>query len=137
MSEVGVERPSVAVGGVVVRNGSILLIRRGTDPQAGRWSIPGGRVERGESLAIAVERELLEETGIAVRCGALVGVVERITSTHHFVILDFFAVPIDPLAEPVGASDATDATYVCFADVEALDLVDGLLDFLRLHEVIG
>ena len=66
-------KPVVAVGGVAVLDGSVLLVRRATPPQAGRWTIPGGHVEPGETLASAVERELLEETGLRVTCGPFLG----------------------------------------------------------------
>lgn len=70
--------PVVGVGGVVIRDGRALLIRRGTPPLEGRWSIPGGRVEWGETLEQAVVRELLEETGLHARVVELIEIVERI-----------------------------------------------------------
>ncbi len=127
----------VAVGGVVVRDGALLLIERATDPEAGRWSIPGGRVERGETLAGAIEREVLEETGLTLRCGALVGWAERLGPGHHFVILDFtMSVPED-CQEPVAGSDAAAVAWVALDDVSGLALVGGLEDFLRSHGVIA
>ena len=82
-------RPEVCVGAIAVEEGRLLLIRRGHGPAAGEWSIPGGRVEAGETLAEAVVRELLEETGVEGVCDRMVGWVERIGDDHHFVILDF------------------------------------------------
>jgi 8-oxo-dGTP diphosphatase len=98
--------PVVAVGGIAVADGALLLVQRATDPQAGRWTIPGGRVEAGEGLADAVERELLEETGLAVRCGELVGWAERMGPGYHFVILDFAVAVSDHAPEPVAGGDA-------------------------------
>ena len=82
-------RPEVCVGAVVVDDARLLLVQRGRGPGVGWWSVPGGRVEPGESLARAVERELHEETGLVGSCGAFLGWVERIDDDHHFVILDF------------------------------------------------
>ena len=62
-------RPEIAVGAIAVRGDELLLIRRGHGPAAGEWSVPGGRVEPGEPLSVAVLRELKEETGLAAVCG--------------------------------------------------------------------
>lgn len=123
------------MGAVAVREGRLLLVRRGRDPQAGRWSVPGGRVESGESLAQAVVREVAEETGLTVVCGPLVGWVERIHLTHHFVILDFWASVIGP-ASPSAGDDAAEAAWVPLGRVPALPLVDGLAAFLSEHGVL-
>jgi 8-oxo-dGTP diphosphatase len=125
-------RPELCVGAVAVLDGNLLLIRRGHGPAAGEWSIPGGRVERGELLAQAVVREVREETGLECVCGALVGWVERIEPTHHFVILDFEATVLDD-AEPAADSDAAEAAWVPIEAVTELPLVDGLAEFLRDH----
>ncbi len=128
-------RPQVAVGAIVLRADALLLIRRGQAPGAGLWSVPGGRVEPGERLSDAVERELLEETGLTGRCGVLVGHAERIDDAHHYVILDF-AVSLTGDAAATGGSDATDARWVALCDVAELTLVDGLAEFLSDHGII-
>ena len=127
--------PVVAVGAVVVVDDRLLLVRRGRGPAAGEWSVPGGRVELGETLAEAVVRELAEETGVEAVCGPLVGWVERITPEHHFVILDFRATLLDDRA-PVAGDDAAEVEWVPLADVAERRLVEGLAEFLHQHGVI-
>lgn len=128
-------RPEVCVGAVVVDDGRLLLVRRGHGPAAGAWSVPGGRVEAGETLAEAVVRELAEETGLEGVCDRLVGWVERIGEDHHFVILDF-AVTLLESASPVPGDDAAEAAWVPLEDVAEQSLVDGLAEFLHEHGVI-
>lgn len=127
-------RPELAVGGVVVHEGRLLLVRRGRPPAAGRWSVPGGRVERGETLSSAVERELLEETGLRVTCGELLGWVERLGGGHHFVILDFVA-RVDGPTDARAGDDADEVAWVPLDRLDRHDLVDGLLEFLVEHGV--
>ena len=97
-------RPEVAVGAVAVHDDRLLLVRRGRGPAAGEWSVPGGRVEHGETLHEAVVREVAEETGLEVVVTGFLGWVERIgedPEPYHFVILDFVVDPLDPDA-PAG-----------------------------------
>jgi 8-oxo-dGTP diphosphatase len=129
-------RPEVCVGAVVVEDGRLLLIRRGHGPAQGEWSVPGGRVEAGELMAEAVVRELAEETGLEGVCGELIGWVERVGESHHFVILDFAVTLLDPDAEPVAGDDAEEAAWVPLHDVAEHQLVDGLAEFLHDHEII-
>ncbi len=128
-------RPEICVGAVAVDGDRLLLVRRATDPGAGRWSLPGGRVEGGELLAEAVVRELSEEAGVEGICGELIGWVERPGTDHHFVILDFSVQVLDP--EPLTAGDdAVEAAWVHLSDVADLDLVDGLAAFLHRHGIL-
>ena len=127
--------PELCVGAVVVRQGSILLIRRGSPPGEGLWSVPGGRVQRGESLVDAVRRELQEETGLDGEVGDAVGWTELIGRRRHYVIVDY-RVTVAPDAVPTAGSDAADAAWVAFDDLENWDLVDGLAQFLADHHVI-
>lgn len=128
-------RPELAVGAVLVDDDSLLMVRRGRPPGAGRWSLPGGRVEAGETLAHALVREVAEETGVECVVGELVGWVERIAEDHHFVILDFWATPMstDP---PRAGDDASEVRWVPLWEVDQLDLVPGLAEFLAAHGVI-
>lgn len=130
-------RPETAVGAVVIHDGRLLLIRRGRGPAIGQWSVPGGRVEWGETLAQAVEREVAEETGLAVRCGPFIGWVERMGRGHHYVILDFRAEVVgDPPVILRAGDDAAEAAWVPLSEVSTVDLVDGMLSFLRTHHIL-
>ena len=130
-----ISRVEVAVGAIVRRDDQLLLVRRGREPAAGEWSVPGGRVEPGETLMEAVVRELHEETGLRGVCGPLVGWVERIGDGWHFVILDFEATVAGDVA-PVAGGDALEARWCPVGDVARLELVDGLAEFLHDHGVI-
>jgi len=128
-------RPETSVGAVVVRDDAILLIRRGRGVAKGQWSVPGGRVEWGETLAQAIEREVAEETGLPVDCGPFIGFVERMGAEFHYVILDFWATPTAdrPL---VAGDDAAEAEWVPLSELGGVDLVYGMLDFLVEHAVV-
>ncbi|MCU1376613.1 MAG: hydrolase [Actinomycetia bacterium] len=129
-------RPEVCVGAVVVDDGRLLLVRRGRGPAAGEWSVPGGRLEAGETVGEAVVRELAEETGIEGLCGPLLGWVERIGDDHHHVILDFMVEVLDAV-EPVPGDDAAEAAWVPLHEVaEMTNLVEGLAEFLHEHGVL-
>lgn len=129
-------RPEASVGAVVVRDGKILLVRRGRGPAIGKWSVPGGRVEGGETLVQAVAREVAEETGLDVVCGEFIGFVERIGPDYHYVILDFWAVPAVDDAALTAGDDAAAAAWVPLDELHAVDLVAGMLDFLIEHGVV-
>ncbi len=108
----------VAVGALVKLGDKVLLVKRAHAPNMGLWAIPGGKVEHGESLTHAVVRELEEETGLKVKVGELLCVVESLSEGYHYVILDFWA-------EPVGGQlrSASDAKEVAFFSIdEALKL---------------
>ncbi len=116
------KRPIVGVGGVVIEDGRALLIRRGSEPLKGQWSIPGGTLETGETLLEGVVREMAEETGLQVRVLELIEVFERIMrdaegrARYHFVIVDY-------LCENAGgtAEAASDVTHIAWAREEELE----------------
>ncbi len=127
--------PEVCVGAIAVDDQRLLLVRRGRGPAAGSWSVPGGRVQLGETLAEAVVRELAEETGLEGVCGALVDWVERVGPDHHFVIFDFSVEVLAP--DPVEAGDdAAEAAWVPLGEVADLVLVDGLAELLHAHGIL-
>jgi mutator protein MutT len=126
-----VSGPVLAVGGVALRGDELLLVRRGHGPAAGEWSVPGGRVEAGETVHEAVVREVAEETGLAVVVERFLGWVERIDDAGpHFVILDFAVTLLEPDAMPAAGDDAAEAAWVPLGDLADLRLVPGLLEFL-------
>ncbi len=110
--------------------GRLLMVRRGRPPGEGLWSVPGGRVEPGESDAEAVARELLEETGLIVSVGDLAGVVERPGPDGvTFVIHDYAATAVGGVLR--AGDDAADARWVAVPDLDDLPLTPGLLEALR------
>ena len=118
--------PMLAVGGVVREQGRVLLVKRANPPSMGQWSIPGGRVELGETLAQAVERELLEETGLRVRCGDLITHLEVIDHDFvgrvrfHYLILDFWAEWVSGL--PQAGDDVLEVGWFSRQDLDQDDV---------------
>jgi 8-oxo-dGTP diphosphatase len=124
--------------GAVVRDayGRLLMVQRGHAPAAGTWSIPGGRVEPGEADLDAVAREVLEETGLVVKPGDLVGTVERFTpSGAVYEIFDYAAEVVS--GELAAATDADDARWVTDAELLELPCSPGLVDALRAWGVLS
>ena len=107
---------------VCLRGDSVLLIRRGKPPREGQWSIPGGRIEPGETAAAAALRELKEETGVEAELFGLVDVVDYIAPERHYVLIDYAARWLS--GEPVAGDDAADARFVPIDDVRDLGLWD-------------
>ena len=129
------ERVELCVGGVVFRDDALLMVRRATNPGQGQWSLPGGRVEPGETMHQAVVRELAEETGVTVICDEPIGWVEQIADGYHFVIVNFAATAVSG-ETPLGASDAAEAAFVPRWTVSELDLVEDLFGFLADHGIV-
>jgi len=120
------KRPVVCAGAVVRDDdGRLLLVLRGRAPGAGRWSLPGGRVEPGETPAAAAAREVAEETGLVVEIGELLATVP----IGDYVVHDFAATVVG--GELRAGDDASDVRWCSIADAELLPLTDNLLDALR------
>ena len=119
--------PVPTVGVVCLRGDQVLLIKRGTPPRLGQWSLPGGRLERGETTAAAALRELAEETGVRAELLGLVDVVDGLftsretgQTTRHYVMIDYAARWLS--GQPVAGDDAAEARFVSLD--EALALVE-------------
>ena len=112
--------PVPAVGVVCLRGDSVLLIRRGTPPRQGEWSLPGGRIEPGERAVDAALRELGEETGIQAEITGLIDVVDGLfpEAGRHYVLIDYAARWVS--GEPVAGDDALEARFVALDEVERL-----------------
>lgn len=126
--------PVVGVGGVVVREGRVLLIRRGKEPLYGRWVVPGGTVELGETLQQALVREMREETDLEVEPLEVLSVFDRIERkdgrvVYHYVIVDYLC--RSPSGEARAASDALDVAWVAPADFPAYDLPAKALEVIE------
>jgi mutator protein MutT len=109
------EAPLVGVGAVIVEDGRVLLVRRGTEPMLGQWSLPGGMLEVGESLTAGVVREVREETGLMVEPLELVELLDRIHREgervrYHYVIADYLCRVVG--GELIAASDADAVRWV-------------------------
>lgn len=116
--------PIPAVGVVCLRRDAfggdeVLLIRRGKPPREGEWSLPGGRIERGEAVRDAAMRELVEETGVQARLVDLIDVVDGLFGPDfHYVLIDYLAEWLSD--EPVAGDDATEARFVPVADIDSV-----------------
>ncbi len=120
------ERPFVGVGAVIVEAGKVVLVRRRFEPLAGRWSLPGGMLELGETLEAGVAREMREETGLDVEVGPVIEVFDRIMLDeerrvrYHFVLVDYLCWPVG--GELHAGSDVDHAVLVDPAALDAYDL---------------
>ena len=110
------EKPLVGVGGILFRGDEVLLIKRGFEPSKGKWTFPGGLVEKGETLKQALKREMLEETNLVVESGPFVGIFEKITRDddgkvlYHYVVVDMLCRYVEGELKP--GDDAEEAAFV-------------------------
>ena len=122
------ERPIVGVGAVIVKAGKLLLVKRRYEPLAGRWSIPGGTLELGETLETGIAREMREETGLEIEVGPVIDVFDRIIFDadkrvrYHFVLVDYLCWPIGGVLQ--AGSDVDEAVMVDPASLDEFDLTE-------------
>ena len=122
------DRPIVGVGAVIIERGRALLVRRGTPPLQGEWSIPGGVVELGETLREAAAREAKEETGLEVEAGEVLEIVDRIIHDperkvqYHYVLVDFLCRRIS--GEAKAGADARDIRWITAEELKCFPMSD-------------
>jgi ADP-ribose pyrophosphatase YjhB (NUDIX family) len=132
--------PRVGVGAVILHENRVLLVRRGQSPSFGKWSLPGGLVELGETTVEAIAREIMEECSIKIRVVDVAGVITRVVKDdagrirYHYVLVDYLAYP-DSM-DVVAGSDAGDAQWIEIERVSGLDTTQGLLDMIRRAEAL-
>lgn len=137
MSRAYPKTPLVGVGGIVVNNERVLLVRRGNEPGRGDWSIPGGMLNLGETLQECAEREILEECDIEAHAEEVVGVTDLIqfddegAIEYHYVLIDLLAEYIDGIPKP--SSDVFAAEWVPFDELSSLKMPDRLRALLVEH----
>ena len=133
--------PRVGVGAVILDGRRVLLVKRGGQPSAGKWSLPGGLVDLGETTVDAIAREVAEECGLRIRIAGLAGIVDRVVRDdagrvrYHYVLGDYLAHPV--AGTLVAGSDAADAQWVDVDAVERLDITDGLVDMIRRAQALA
>jgi mutator protein MutT len=133
--------PLVGVGAVVLHQGRVLLVRRGGQPSSGKWSLPGGLVELGETTAEAIRREIREECGIDITVVDVAGVLDRVIRDahgrvrYHYVLVDYLAVPESEAI--VAGTDAAECRWVEIERVGELDVTEGLTDMIRRAQALA
>ncbi len=129
------DRPFVGVGAVIVKDGRVVLVRRGHAPAAGEWSIPGGVLEVGETVREAAIREAAEETGLQIETGELLGVFDRVLrdeqqrTRYHYVLIDFVAKPVG--GELLAGADAAEAKWCSWEEAQELKPAEDTLAVIR------
>jgi 8-oxo-dGTP diphosphatase len=129
------DRPIVGVGGVIIHEGRALIVQRGAEPRKGEWTVPGGMLELGETLRQGTEREVLEETGLVVKAGAVLDVFDSIypdpagRTEYHYVLVDFLCELVS--GELVASSDVMDARWVLPTELDSMPLIGFTAQVIR------
>jgi mutator protein MutT len=141
MSKSASVKPTVAVGAVIFVGGKVVLVRRAKPPLAGHWTLPGGSVEPGETLAEAAVREVAEETGLTVSAGGLVEIYEHVSRDatgaldYHYVIMDYLCHVVT--GELVAGSDAAEVLAADADDLDRLGVGDATRRVIRRAEALA
>lgn len=134
------EYPRVGVGMVVIRDGRMLMVRRAKEPSKGKWSIPGGAIELGETLHEAVVRETMEECSVKIGVERLLDTAETIIRDdsgqvkYHFVMIDFLGRYVS--GEIKAQSDAGECRWVALKEIDGMDIPSTLRAVLKRHGII-
>ncbi|MFX1376842.1 MAG: NUDIX hydrolase [Promethearchaeota archaeon] len=132
-------RPHIGVGVLLIRENTLLLVKRKYNPDAGYWSIPGGHLDLGEEVEKAAEREAYEETGFKVKVSKLAGIIDKIMYDdngkieYHYVLLNYFVEQIDGRTNdpPNAQDDALEAKFVPFNQLKDFQLTVSLIKLLK------
>ena len=128
--------PQIAIGAIVIHDDALLMVQRAQEPGKGLWSLPGGRVEKGEYLAEALRREVLEETGLVVDVGELAGILEVPGEELHYVILDYNATVVgDPTVR--AGTDASDVRWIPLDRVAHMECTPRFVETMTAWRVLG
>jgi 8-oxo-dGTP diphosphatase len=129
------ERPYAGVGAIIFRGSEVLLVKRGRPPALGKWSIPGGLVELGESLEASVRREVMEEVGLEVKVIDLVAALDRVILDqdgrieYHYILLDFLCEAVGGLLK--AGTDADECRFIPMKDLRRFDMTRGTEEVIQ------
>lgn len=126
--------PRPAVSAIIIKDKKLLLVKRGCEPNLGKWSLPGGSIEPGETARKAIAREVLEETSLVIKPENVATVYDVIQRDNgeikfHYVIICFFTSIVS--GELKADSDAADARWIAFDDLETYNTTSGLIELIK------
>ncbi|MBN1215333.1 MAG: NUDIX hydrolase [Candidatus Lokiarchaeota archaeon] len=136
--------PHIGVGGLLIKDNHILLIKRKYEPDAGFWSIPGGHLKLGEKNKIGAEREFFEETGLKVKVNRLAGILDKIIYDekkkikYHYILINYYVDLIEDTTNPrpKANDDALEAKFVHIENLSDYKLTDSMIGLLHKLELI-